>query len=410
MRAVRGVSSGEYSRPRLQRMHDVLRSHVARGDMPGLVALVSRCGETHVEALGQLAFEGNAPMSRDSIFRIASMSKPITAAAAMILVEDGTVALDEPVARFLPELAEPRVLKSLESPVSDTVPAVRPITVRHLLTFTMGTGAVMAFPPKYPIQQAQIEAGVAPGPDLPDFPADEFMRRIGSLPLVYQPGERWLYHTGSDVLGVLIARASGGSLGDFLRERLFEPLGMVDTGFEVPVAKLDRLSSSYRRDPKENTLVLYDDARASRWSRPPKFEAGGGGLVSTADDYLAFLRMMLNKGLAGAANGRERVLSRAAVELMMSDQLTAGQKLGTEIFFGQGAASWGLGGAVVLRRTHLYATPGRYGWDGGYGTSAHADPAEDLVGVLLTQRMMESPEPPRVFTDFWTTAYAAIND
>jgi CubicO group peptidase (beta-lactamase class C family) len=159
-------------------------------------------------------------------------------------------------------------------------------------------------------------------------------------------------------------------------------------------------------DPKDKTkLAFFDDARDSRWSRPPVFEAGGGGLVSTVDDYLTFQRLLLNKG----QHRGERILSRPAVELMMSDQLTPAQKQGTELFFGE-SASWGLGGAVITRRTDLWATPGRYGWDGGYGSSAHLDPAEDMAGILMTTRMMESPQPPRVFTDFWTSAYQAIDD
>jgi len=397
--------SGEFCKTRLSRMHDVLQGHVSRGEVPGLVSLVSRCGETHVEALGVQALEGGAPMQRDTIFRIASMTKPITAAAAMLLVEDCVLRLDDPVDRFLPELANPKVLRSLESEVDDTVPAHRAISMRDLLTFRVGTGALMVWPPKYPIQKAVAAAGFAPGPGQTEFTTDEYMKRVGALPLVYQPGTRWMYHTGSDLLGVLIARASGKSLDAFMRERLFEPLGMKDTGFLVPAGELGRLASAYGRDPGKNEFVFFDDARNSRWSRPLPFQAGGSGLVSTADDYLAFFRMMLNKGL----HGRERILSRAAVELMTTDQLTADQKKGAELFFGV-SRSWGMGLAVTTARDELWGSPGRFGWDGGYGTSGWADPAEDMVGILLTQRMMDSPEPPRVFTDFWTAAYAAIAD
>ena len=226
--------SGEFCKTRLARMQGVLEGHVTRGDVPGLVSLVSRCGETHVEALGVQALEGTVPMARDTIFRIASMTKPIAAAAAMILIEDCVFGLDDPVDRFLPELANAKVLKSIEGEVTDTVPAVRPISVRDLLTFRLGTGALMVFPPKYPIQKAIVEAGFGPGPNPTEFTNDEYMKRVGSVPLMYQPGTRWLYHTGSDLLGVLIARASGKSLGDFIRERIFEPLGMKDTGFQVP--------------------------------------------------------------------------------------------------------------------------------------------------------------------------------
>jgi CubicO group peptidase (beta-lactamase class C family) len=394
-----------FSPQRLTRLHDVLAAHVLRGNLPGLVALVSRRGSIHVEAIGRQSFESDAPMGRDTIFRIASMTKPITAAATMILVEQCRLRLDDPVDEFLPELAERRVLKSLEGPLDDTVPARRSITVRDLLTFTFGLGAVMVFPPKHPIQKALADCGLAPGATQPDFSPDEFMKRLGSLPLISQPGERWLYHTGSDVLGVLIARISGQPFGEFLRDHLFEPLGMRDTGFLVPADKLGRLASAYGLDSGQGRLVLIDDARNGRWSGPRLFASGGGGLVSTVDDYHAFYRMLLNKGRHGA----ERILSRPAVELMMSDQLTAPQRQGAEMFFDQ-SASWGLGGAVVTRRTDLCTTPGRYGWEGGYGTSAHVDPVEGLIGILMTQRRMDSPLPPPVNRDFWTTAYQAIDD
>lgn len=393
-----------FSATRLAHLRETLSRNVAGGDVPGLVALVSRHGETHVEAIGMQAVGGSVPMKRDTIFRISSMTKPITAAATMILVEECRLRLDEPVDRLLPELADRRVLRSLEGPLDDTVPAHRPISVRDLLTFRSGHGAVMVWPAKYPIQKAAEAAGVAPGPDQLDIPPDEFMKRLGSLPLIHQPGERWLYHTGSDVLGVLIARASGQDFGTFLEERLFGPLGMKDTGFSVPAGKLDRLTSAYRMDFETNSVVAFDDAGNSRWSRPPPFPAGGSGLVSTVDDYHAFCRMMLNKG----RHGSQRLLSRPAVELMTTDQLTPENRIGTELFFGDGA-SWGMGNAVVTRRTSLSTTPGRFGWDGGYGTSGHSDPAEDMVGILMTQRMMDSPQPPRVFADFWTGAYSAID-
>jgi CubicO group peptidase (beta-lactamase class C family) len=394
------------SATRLVRLHDALAVHVSSTGVPGVVALVSRRGETHAVTLGQRSLDSDAPMTRDTIFRIASMTKPVTAAAAMILVEQCRLRLDEPVDAFLPELASRRVLKNIESPLDDTVPARRSITLRDLLTFTFGLGAIMVWPPKHPIQTAMQEAGVAPNPCLAAVSADEYMKRIGSLPLAYQPGERWLYHTGSEVLGVLIARAAGQSLSAFMHDHLFGPLGMHDTGFQVPADKVGRLASNYMTDPKDRTkLAFFDDARDSRWGRPPAFESGGGGLVSTVDDYLAFQHMLLNKGRHRGA----RILSRPSVGLMMTDQLNAAQKQGTELFFGD-SASWGFGGAVITRRTDLWASPGRYGWDGGYGSSAHLDPTEDLAGILMTTRMMESPQPPRVFGDFWTSAYQAIDD
>jgi CubicO group peptidase (beta-lactamase class C family) len=398
------MAGGGFSRERLARLHHALAAHVAAGDMPGIVALVSRRGETWVEAVGTQSF-GGVPMRRDTIFRIASMTKPLIAAATLMLVEECRLRLDDAVDDFLPELADRQVLKSLESAIDDTVPARRSITTRDLLTFTFGMGAVMVWPARYPIQKAAADLGLAPGPFQPDLTAEEFMKRLGSLPLFHQPGERWLYHTGSDVLGVLIARVTGQSLEAFLQERLFAPLGMRDTGFHVPAAKLDRLASAYLMDPQKKALAFFDDAANSRWSKPPPFAAGGSGLVSTIDDFHAFYRMLMNGGMLG----RERILSRPTVALMMSDQLTAEQKQGAELFFGHGA-SWGMGGAVVTRRTDIFTTPGRFGWDGGYGTSAHLDPAEDMIGILMTQRLMDAPVPPRVFRDFWTSAYQAFDD
>ncbi len=218
-----------------------------------------------------------------------------------------------------------------------------------------------------------------------------------------QPGEKWLYNHSGDVLGILIERVTGKSLGTFLRERIFEPLGMKDTAFNVPASQFYRMPTSYSFNHATNKLEVYDPAgRDSSWALPPPFESGAGGLVSTVDDYFAFLRMMLNKGRLGP----KQILSRANVEMMTSDQLTPQQREGAEFFFGT-HSSWGLGLGVCIHRGEVYQTPGRFGWDGGTGTSAYADPVEGLIGILMTQRLMDSPEPPRIFTDFWTQAYAA---
>ena len=408
------MRKGGFSKARLDRMHEVMAGHVARG-VPGLVTLISRRGETHVEAIGTKAAGGpgaveNGPMGRDTIFRIASMSKPITAAATMILVEECRLRLDDPVDRLLPELADRKVLKRLDGPLEDTVPARRPITVRDLLTFRLGFGMVMAPPDSTPILKALGERGLAQGPPSPDAtpPPDEWIRRLGTLPLMHQPGERWMYHTGSEVLGVLIARASGQPFETFLRERLFEPLDMKDTGFSVPAAKLDRIATSYWSNPETGALERYDAAAGGQWSRPPAFPSGGGGLVSTVDDYLAFAQMMLN----GGKQGGERILSRPSVEAMTTDQLTPAQKAASDdlesgFFESHG---WGFGMAVATRRVDGATVPGQYGWDGGLGTSWRTDPKEQMVGILLTQRAWESPTPPPVTVDFWTSAYQAIDD
>ena len=396
-----------FSKPRLERLHDVLSTHIERRELPGLVALVSRNDDLHVETLGAMSFDDSAPMQRDTIFRIASMTKVIAAVAAMILIEECRLQLDDSIDRWLPELANRRVLKSLSSQPDDTVPALRSITVRDLLTYRMGFGSIMAMPDTYPIQKLIREyriGGDGPRPGSQAPPTDEWIRRLGSLPWIAQPGERWMYHVSGDVLGVLIARVSGQSLGAFLRDRIFDPLGMKDTAFHLPPGKLERLPDVYFVNPETQALEVFDSAATSGWRSAPPFESAGGGLVSTIDDYLVFRRMMLNRGRLG----REQILSPASVELMTSDQVTPAQRIGADIFFGS-YSSWGFGMAVDIGREQIYHSPGRFGWNGGFGTTAYTDPKNGMIGILMTQRMMESPDPPRVFTDFWTSAYAAMD-
>jgi CubicO group peptidase (beta-lactamase class C family) len=387
-------------------MHRVLAGYVERRELPGLTALVARDDDLHVETLGVIAAGQPAPMRRDTIFRVASIAKPVTAVAAMILIEECKLRLDDSIDQWLPELSNRRVLKSLSSEIDDTVPAHRAITVRDLLTSRMGFGSVMAMPDTYPIQRFIREYRIGgDGPPRPSTQssAQAWLERLASLPLIAQPGERWMYHVSMDVLGILIARVSGRSLGEFMRERIFEPLHMRDTAFHVPTAKLDRLATSYAFDREKNALVVFDGAADSAWHPEPPAESGGGGLVSTLDDYFAFTRMMLAKGTFE----NRQILSRASVELMTSDQVTPEQRAGSEIFFGA-HSSWGFGMAVNIARDEIYRTPGRFGWDGGLGTSAYVDPVERTIGILFTQRMMDSPEAPTIFSDFWTLAYEAI--
>jgi CubicO group peptidase (beta-lactamase class C family) len=388
-------------------MHDVMAGYVGRGDLPGLVTAVCRRGEAHIDAIGTMAVEGSEPMQPDTIFRIASMTKPVTAVAAMILVEECRLRLDEPVDRWLPELAGRRVLRRIDGPLDDTVPASRPITLRDLLTLRMGMGHIMAPSDDYPIRQALNEQELLLGPPRPQETPDpdEWMRRLGTLPLMHQPGEGWMYDLGLDVLGVLVARAAGQPLEAFTRERIFEPLGMVDTGFSVPPEKIGRLAASYAPDPATGALNLYDAADGGQWSRPSAFASGASGLVSTAGDYLAFGRMLLNRGRLGDV----RILSRPSVELMTMDHLSPEQKVGAEMFFGK-SSGWGFGMSVVTRREQTWTTPGRFGWDGGLGTSWASDPAEDMVTILLTQRAMTSLAGAPLVPDFWTSVYQAIDD
>ncbi|HWG25469.1 serine hydrolase domain-containing protein [Actinospica sp.] len=400
------MAANDFTPPGLNRLHRVLSGYVQRGTVPGLVAAVAKGDSTHVEVLGRRDVDRGEAMSRDSIFRIASMSKPITAVAALTLVEDCVLRLDDPVEEFLPELADRRVLKSPGSPLEETVPAERPITLRDLLSFRAGFGGV--WNPDWPITAAMQEAGIAPAP--PRFspePAPEpdlYLRRLGELPLIYQPGEAWLYHMPLAVTGVLIARASGRPFPEFLRERLFEPLGMDDTAFHVPPEKQERLVSAYRVDPESGALELADPGENSIWSEPPPFPDGGGDLVSTVDDYLAFARMLLGGGIYSGT----RILSRPSVELMTTDHLTAeNRRRGGLVNGAWDTAGWGFGVQVTTARSGL-ASVGRYGWDGGLGTAWFNDSRERLIGILLTQRLWQSPQPPDVAVDFETGAYAAL--
>ncbi|MGV9267584.1 serine hydrolase domain-containing protein [Kitasatospora sp. NPDC003701] len=409
-----GQRTGGFSEAGLRRLREVLAGHVESRRIPGLVALVGRGDETHVEAIGTMRHDGGAPMRRDTIFRMASTTKPVAVAATMVLLDECRLRLDDPVDRWLPELADRRVLKRADGPLDDTVPARRPITVRDLLTATFGLGLDTTAMGS-PMMSAFFEQGVygrewmLPAPD-----PDEWMRRLGTLPLMYQPGERWLYNVGDDVLGVLVARVTGQSFEAFLRERVFEPLGMKDTGFHVPADKIDRLPPLYAPDPRTGEFTVADEVEGGHHSRPPAFQSGGGGLDSTVDDYHAYFRMLLNHGM----HGTERILSRPAVELMTTNRLTPEQTTALQAWarsvvhlsHGQGqTGGWGFGMTVRTYRGD-FAPIGQFGWDGGAGTSTYADPEHGLVGILLTQTGMSTPDSMRAIHDFWATLYQALDD
>lgn len=381
-------------------LRSLLEAHVGEGSLPGAVGLVARGEDVEVAAVGSLDTAATAPMARDSLFRIASLTKPVTAAATMTLIEDGLLALESPVARWLPELAAPVVVRTPSSPVDDVVPAERPITVEDLLTFRAGYG----FPSDFSLPAVGLlfsELGQGPPKPQKIAAPDEWMAALARIPLLHQPGRAWLYNTCSDILGVLLARASGQSLPDLLAERVFEPLGMRDTGFAVPGGQLDRFTACYRPAPGgagEGGALELADAPNGQWSTLPAFPSGTGGLVSTADDWLAFGRMLLAEG----AYEGGRLLSADSVRQMTTDHLTAAQREGGALFLeGQG---WGFGGSVDVARLDPWNVPGRYGWIGGTGTAAHVVPATGTVTILLTQREMTGPASPPLMHEFWTYA------
>jgi len=374
-------------------LHDAAARHVGPDLVPGVVALVASGDQVHVETLGTVSVSGPL-VQRDSLFRIASITKPVTGAATLALIEEGLVGLDEPVDTLLPELASRRVLARPDGPLEDTVPASRPITTRDLLTFTFGFGMVteMFLAPKpWPVMTAvtELRLGAIGPPDPARKPdPDTWMARFGSLPLMAQPGERWMYNTGAHVLGVLLARAAGQSFADVLRTRIFDPLGMADTAFWT--SQTDRLATAYQA--AQGGLEVADPPDGA-WSKPPAFEDGAAGLLSTVDDLHAFARMLLTGGAP--------VLAPESVAAMTIDQLTPGQK-----------ARGGLGPGFFDHQSWSYCQAvqdtGAFGWNGGWGTSWLVDPANDLVVIVLTQRLFDSPEPPLVQREIQAAAYAAL--
>jgi CubicO group peptidase (beta-lactamase class C family) len=375
-------------------LKDFLQRHVQAGTLPGAVALVARGDHVEVEAAGSVDTAGSAPMARDSIFRIASITKPIVAAALLTLVEDGRIGLHDPLDPWLPELAKPLVVRTPAAPVDDVVPADRSITVEDLLTFRTGYG----FPSDFSLPQVQqLSAVQKDGRHPATFPApDEWIAALGRIPLLYQPGQMWLYDTSATIQGILISRIAGTPLQDVLTERIFEPLGMVDTDFHVPAAKRHRFTSYYEPEP-DGRLRLVDPP-AGQWSTPPALPLGNGGLASTVDDWHAFARMLLGHG---TLDGR-RVLSPESVLAMTTNQLTPAQRAASGLFLGE--QGWGYGGSVDIEPTNPWNVPGRYGWIGGTGTSAHIIPATRSVAILLTQVGVTSPVTPSWQEDFWRHA------
>ena len=364
-----------------ERLEEIVETAVARGDAPGVVAAVGRGDEGYVAAAGVMA-AGGPPMRSDTLFRIASITKPVTAAVVLSLVEDGLLGLEEPVDRLLPELADRRVLRRPDGPLTDTIRAERAVTTRDLLTFTWGfgmQGAMFTAPEPWPIVSAVAERELGSfGPPQPDTTPepDTFMARLSELPLLAQPGERWLYSAGSQVLGVLAARAAGAPFEDVMRERVLAPLGMDDTAFYA--SDTSRLATAYERRDGE---LAVSDPPDGQWSRPPRFPDGAGGLVSTAEDLLRFGRMLL-------LPGGNPVLTAGTVAEMTSDQLTPAQLARVWPGFSfLGDRGWGYGVSV---------TEWGYSLEGGSGTAWANVPDRDLTVVVLTQREPDETGMPAV--------------
>jgi CubicO group peptidase (beta-lactamase class C family) len=390
------------SRNRLRKLRDVASHFVESGELAGVSALVWRRGEiVSVVTEGWADIENKSPLRRDTIFRIASMTKPIISIAALMLLEDGRLTLNDPLARWLPEAAGLRVLRAPDAELDDTVPFERPPTLHDLITHRAGFSGSLAIGPSPPVAKA-MAAATGQTPFIP-FAPDELVARVCAVPLMSQPGQRWHYGISTDLLGVVIARAARTSLPAFLKQRIFDPLGMADTGFSVPRAQQDRLAVAYAQGA-DRKLVVQDHPASGHWSKPPIFPAGGGGLVSTLDDYLAFAKMLLAGGMAGS----ERLLSRPTIAMLTVPQLTAEQARplwpALDILAGR---NFGLGVSLGHGAGPELGSAGKYGWSGVYGTDWFNDPAEGLIGVLMTQLWYCANELRPAFAN---AVYQAIDD
>lgn len=397
------INAAGFSPERLKRLTSSMQGYVRRNEVAGLVSLVFRKGVlAHCDVSGYQDKAAGMPMRRDSLFRIASMTKPVTSVAALILVEEGMLLLDDPIERWLPEFTNPQVLRHPDGPLDDTYPAARGITVRDLLLHRSG----LAYPISAtgPLSEALWQFN---DEFLPVEEPDAWMRKLGAIPLSFEPGARWHYGFSSDVLGILIGRVAGCAFQEFLRSRIFAPLGMHGTSFVVPPDKLERLTVGYVPGPEAGELAVHDHPEKRAWNRI-NFQSGGAGLVSTADDYMNFARMLLNNG----RGDDRRILSRKSVELMTTNFLTSEERntpfLGISGFWA--AKGFGLGVSMVDNVAYLptLGSAGQYGWPGVYGTSWFVDPKEQMASLLLTQ--LYWGQNCQISQHFQSLLYQAIDD
>ncbi|GGA54643.1 serine hydrolase [Pseudoclavibacter endophyticus] len=362
----------------------MLQEEVDAGTLPGAVAVRYRGENAETVVVGSQDLESCAPMSSDTLFFWDSLGKPLTAALALTFVADGTVDLDSPVDRWLPELSSARVLVDPSGQLSHTVPASRPVTVEDLLTLRGGLGFTTDF--ESPFTEALVTT-LQEGPQLRALDRQSYLTGAGRLPLAHQPGQGWTYNAGSTILGLLLERVAQQSLGVLMADRIVDPLGMRDARWWVPPSERSRFASRYRATDNPRSPVELVDPPDGQHSRPPSFPDGAGGLIGTADDWLAFGRMLLN---GGESNG-QRILPTPLVKSMMTDQLTADQRRHAGFFLAEGEG-WGYGGSVRADNT--------YGWAGGAGTAARVDPRHNQVTILLTQLALDGPQGSRVLNAF----------
>ena len=372
----------------LGRIPGALQGVVDAGDLSGFVTLIWRKGEVvQLNTLGQRDIAGGKPMTRDTLFRIASMTKPITSVATLMLMEEGKLKLDDPITKWLPEFKAMKVMKDATGPVDEVYDAPRVITIEDLMTHR--SGLAYGFTSIGPIAHA-YEAALG-SPLINPLGPDAWISKLAELPLLYPPGERFHYSHATDLLGYLIARVEGTTLFELLHKKIFAPLGMVDTDFWCPPNKRERMACLYRINPATDVI---EDVSFPHTDARPAFTGGGGGLISTLDDYLTFARLMLGKG---ELNG-VRLIQPQTFDLMVANRLTAAQReipfMGIPFWLGQG---FGLGVSVITdpeKQAWMGAgSTGAFGWPGAFGTWWQADPEEDMVMIYLVQNSMDlSPE------------------
>jgi CubicO group peptidase (beta-lactamase class C family) len=387
------------SAARLGRIRPAMQRYVDENKLAGVLTAVARHGHiAHLDTVGLMDVEANKPMQLDTIFRIYSMSKPITSVAVMMLYEENRFLLTDPVSRFIPEFEHVQVFVRKNGSGIELADPARPIAIHDLLTHTAGLAYGLENV-EY-VDQLYQQRVWALRERRPDMTLADMIRSVAALPLANQPGSRWHYSMATDVLGYLVEMVSGMPFDAFLKARIFEPLGMVDTGFHVPADKLGRFAATYSPGEKGG-MQLLDAPATSRFARPTSCPSGGGGLVSTAEDYLRFAQMLLNDGELDGV----RLLGRKTVELMRTNHLPAGMPV-----FEDGATGFGLGFGVILdvARTRMLGSVGSYSWGGAAGTKFWIDPQEDLIGLLMIQFMPSGHYP--IGSDFQVLAYQAIVD
>jgi CubicO group peptidase (beta-lactamase class C family) len=388
------------SSERLQRINQLIERKIKDEKIVGALTLVARRGKlVHLATAGHSDLEANKPLKNDAIFRIYSMTKPITTVAAMMLYEEGKFQIDDPVAMYLPEFKDVQVYGeggALMKPKS-------PMTIRHLMAHT--SGLTYGFFGNTPVDQQYRSANLMSG----NTTLAEFTQKLAKLPLLFHPGEQWNYGVNTDVLGRLVEVWSGMTLDEFMRQRIFKPLGMNDTGFDVPAAKLERFTTNYQWGLNPLAMgevtgkrVVGDHPSKSRYASPAKFFSGGGGLVSTAQDYLRFCQMLLN----GGAFDSVRLLSPKTVQLMTSEHTKHARLPQSGVALGRGSA-FGLGFQVITdtAENQRLGSVGTFDWAGAASTSFFIDPQEQLIGILMTQKM---PTDFRLMTEFRTAVYQAV--